>query len=251
MGLKSIVFSLLPTSLQHNIIIKKTGFRFLEKANFTDTIQTEMFLPGGKQQTWINRFSKPYGHEPEVVKWYERHLKSNDVVYDIGAHMGYFAVLISKIKPGCQFHGFEANWFIAKYFKMNQQHHDKAGDWKLTEKFVGPVDNHKMVSIDTYMLNNPAPTIFQMDVDGEEINVLSGAKNLLARAQTTFIVEVHPKDLADRKQSESQFVALFDPAIYELSYLPNLRSDASKWADSISELDRKEEYYLCAKPKNS
>jgi hypothetical protein len=248
MGLKSMIFSMLPKAMQHDMIIKKTGFYLMEKAHFTSAIHTEMYMPPQKQ-TWVNRFSKPYGHEPEVVKWYERNLDATDVVYDIGSHMGYFAVLVSKLKPGCKFHGFEANWFIARYFKMNQKHHDKSGHWKLTEKFVGAKDNLEMVAMDTYIAQNEAPTIFQMDVDGEEINVLSGAKKLLAQGRCTFIVEVHPKDLADRQQTDAQFVALFDSNLYDLTYLPNLRSDKTKWAKDISDEDRKEEYYLCATPK--
>jgi hypothetical protein len=108
-----------------------------------------------------------------------------------------------------------------------------------------------MIRIDTYIKENGSPTIFQMDVDGEEINVLSGAKALLASGTCTFIVEVHPKDLADRKQSDKAFVALFDTTLYDLRYLPNLRSSNTSWVDTISESEALEEYYLCASPKSS
>ena len=250
MGLKSMLFSMLPTKMQHDMIIQKTGFHLMEKAYFTDSICTELYMPP-KQQAWKNRLSKPYGHEPEVVKWYERNLTSKDVVFDIGSHMGYFAVLVSKLQPQSRFHGFEANWFIASYFKMNQSKHDPMRNWKLTEKFVGSSDSSEMIRIDTYVKENGSPTIFQMDVDGEEINVLSGAKALLDSGTCTFIVEVHPKDLADRKQSDKAFVALFDTNLYDLRYLPNLRSSNTSWVDTISESEALEEYYLCASPKSS
>jgi hypothetical protein len=219
----------------------------MEQAHFTNRICTGLYMPP-KQQAWKNRLSKPFGHEPEAVKWYERNLQPHDVVFDIGSNMGYFAVLVSKMQPQAKFHGFEANWFIASYFKMNQKLHDPNSAWRLTEQFVGKNDSSEMIAMDTYIRQNVAPTIFQMDVDGEEINVLSGAKALLAAGTTTFIVEVHPKDLADRKQSDKDFVALFDPALYKLRFLPNLRSDATAWTDNITEQEAKEEYYLCATP---
>jgi hypothetical protein len=250
MGLKSFIFSLLPKEMQHDMIIKKTGYHFMERAHFTPHLSAGLFMPP-KQQAWKNRLSKPYGHEPEVVKWYERNLKSEDVVFDIGAHMGYFAVLVSQMKPGIRFHGFEANWFIARYFKMNQAHHKAQEQWKLTEKFVGNRDSKDMIRIDSYIEQNGFPTIFQMDVDGEEINVLAGAQKLLASGTCTFIVEVHPKDLAERNQSHLDFVALFDKNVYDLQYLPNLRSESSKWSATISERDQEEEYYLCASPKGA
>jgi hypothetical protein len=250
MGIKSLIFSMLPKKMQHDRIIQKTGFFFMEKAYFTDSICTGLYMPP-KQQAWKNRLSKPYGHEPEVVKWYERNLKSGDVVFDIGSHMGYFAVLVTKMNAEAKFHGFEANWFIASYFKMNQKLHDPQGSWKLTEKFVGKQDNAEMIAMDTYIRQNGQPTIFQMDVDGEEINVLSGAKALLAAGTTTFIVEVHPKDLAERGQSDKDFVALFSKDLYTLRYLPNLRSEATAWTDQITEAEAREEYYLCATPKSA
>ncbi len=248
MGVKSLIFSMLPQSMQHKIIMKKTGHVFIPNVPFTNDVSAGLYIPP-KKGMWQERLSKAYGHEPQVVRWYERNLKPNDVVYDIGAHMGYFGTLVTKLQSNVEFHGFEANWFIAHYLKLNQMHNDKSRLWAITEKFVGSTNSNKMVAIDTYLKNHKSPTIFQMDVDGEEINVLSGAKNLLNAGTAIFLVEVHPKDLKERKQSEQEFVDLFPPSLYELRYLPNLRNENSEWSNSISAQDRTEEYYLLAAPK--
>jgi negative regulator of genetic competence, sporulation and motility len=48
-----------------------------------------------------------------------------------------------------------------------------------------------------------------MDVDGEEVNVFNGAKSLIDLAKTTFIIEVHPKDLKERGQNIDQVLNFF------------------------------------------
>lgn len=247
-SLKSTIFSLLPESVQHRIILKKTGFKLLENGYFTNDIKTKMYMPPN-QPLWVNRMSKPYGHEPEVVKWYERNLKNSDVVFDIGVHIGYFAILTSKLKPNISFHGFEGNWYNAYYLKLNKLLHDQKSQWFITEKFVGKSDDSKMISIDNYISKkNASPTIFQMDVDGEEINVLSGAKKLLDAATCIFLIEVHPLDLANRKQTTEQFLKIFDSTKYKFRYLANLRADNSFWSDKISSAEMKDEFYLMALP---
>ncbi|MFN0032103.1 MAG: hypothetical protein ACKVOR_08090 [Flavobacteriales bacterium] len=228
--------------------MKKTGHLFLQNVPFTDHVKSDLYIPP-KKGMWQLRLSKAFGHEPQVVRWYERNLRADDVVFDVGAHMGYFGTLVSKLQPSVQFHGFEANWFIAHYLKLNQGINDPGSKWHITEKFVGSRDSREWIAIDTYMQTHAAPTIFQMDVDGEEINVLSGAKKLLDAATSIFLVEVHPKDLKERNQSEAEFVALFNTDKYELRFLPDLRNENSEWSDNISAQHRTEEYYLLAAPK--
>lgn len=248
MGLKALIFSLLPESVQHKIIMRKTGFRFVENAHFTPTLSGEVYIPP-KSETWARRFSKAYGHEPEIVKWFERNLKKDDVVFDVGAHLGYFGMLVNKIHPGITFYGFEGNWFIASYQKMNRAHMKHEGTWHIVEKLVANKDEGEFISINQFLKKNPTPSIFQMDVDGEEINVLSGAGNLLQAGKTTFLIEVHPKDLADRHQSVDAFLNLFDTSKYDLMYLPQLRSIEAKWKDHLTAEDRSDEFYLLANPK--
>lgn len=248
MGLKSFVFSLLPQDMQRKMIMKKTGHLFLQNVPFTHSLSSDLFIPP-KKGMWQQRLSKAYGHEPQVVRWYERNLNPNDVVFDVGAHMGYFGTLVTKLQPTAQFHGFEANWFIAHYLKLNKAHNDSNNTWHINEKFVGGRDSKDMIAMDTYLNSHSSPTIFQMDVDGEEINVLSGAKKLLDAATAIFLVEVHPKDLKERNQSEAQFVELFNNNKYDLRFLPDLRNENSLWSDTISEHHRTEEYYLLAAPK--
>jgi hypothetical protein len=250
MGLKKIVFELLPEAFQRRIIIQKTGFNLFENAKFTPTIETDIYTTP-KLGSWKERLSVPYGHEPEVVKWFERYLRSDDVVFDVGAHMGYFAVLCNAIAANSEFHAFEANWFIATYLKKNKELHDKLNKWFIIEKFVGSENRKDFIAIDSYTQKAASPTVFLMDVDGEEINVLRGANELIAAASCTFLIEVHPVDLAKRNQAITELFEFFDEKTYKLAYLPNHRDLTANWCESIADGDKENEFFLLATPKNS
>lgn len=247
-AVKRMIFNMLPEKTQRERIIRKTGFVSIDQGHFTPGLTRPMRIPP-KEQIWKERLSKPYGHEPEVVRWYERNLRADDVLYDVGTHLGYYAALTSGLKPGIAFHGFEGNWFMAEYFLMNKAQLDKANRWHMTQKLVGDRDDDTFVSINHYLQNNPTPSIFQMDVDGEEISVMRGAGHLLGNGITTFIIETHPVDLAKRGKSVQEFLNFFDSEKYDLRYLPDLRAEVTAWTDALSETQLKNEFYTLAVPK--
>ncbi|MFM7725064.1 MAG: hypothetical protein ACKO7B_00040 [Flavobacteriales bacterium] len=247
MNIKKMVFEMLPEALQHRIILKKTGHHLYENAQATPNIHFSIYTTP-KIGVWKTRLQTPYGHEPQVVKWFERNLNATDVIYDIGAHMGYYAVVASKMAPGVEFHAFEANWFIAHYLKLNKQLHDTTGSWHIVEKFVGKENKKGFVVVDQYIQSRKPSSIFFMDVDGEEINVLNGAKQLLEKGNCTFLIEVHPADLKDRNQYVPELLQLFSPEKYALRYLPNHRGKDSVWGEHISDQDIQQEFFLLATP---
>jgi len=249
MGLKKLIFSALPTTIQHRIILKKTGYRKLEDVPFTSSHRADFFLTP-KSQTWENRLSTPYGHEPGVVQWFERNLQKEDVVYDIGANMGYYGVLLNAIHPGIEFHGFEGNWFTNYYQDLNRRNLGVADSWHIIEKLVGDSDQRGFIQVNTYLKSNRRPSIFLMDVDGEEVTVLKGAGNLIDGGDCTFLIEVHPRDLAKRGLTSKQVVDFFNPVTYRLRYLPALREEQSTWKDTITETEQSEEFFLLATPLN-
>ncbi len=250
MRLKDHIFSLLPKFIQRKVIMGKTGFLLVKEASLTQDLKSDIYIPP-KQSLWIDRISSPYGHEPQVVKWYERNLKEDDVVFDVGANFGYFGILTTLLKPTVRFHGFEGNWFVTYYQRLNRRHLGKEKNWKINEVMVGDHRGGGFIRIDDYVSNHEFPTIFQMDVDGEEINVLNGALELLKSGKTTFLVEVHPVDLANRGKTVQQFLGLFDPALYSFRYLPDLRSPESEWSEVITPLQLEDEFYLLATPRRT
>jgi hypothetical protein len=247
MSIKSFVFSLLPLSTQRRIILQKTGQKVISNAALTPTITLDVVIPP-KGNTWVNRLAKPYGHEPEVVKWFERNLKNDDVVFDVGAHFGFYGILATQLCPQVKFYGFEGNWFTISFQESNRLKSPQPNNWFPINKMVGDHANKDFVMIDQYINDGIVPTVFQMDVDGEEVNVFNGAKSLIALAKTTFIIEVHPKDLKERGQNIDQVLNFFSDEKFKKAYLPNLRKLDTQWTAELSAEERTEEFYFLATP---
>ncbi len=63
-----------------------------------------------------------------------------------------------------------------------------------------------------------APTLVKIDVEGHEIGVLEGARGLIARGRTSFVVEFHPHLVTAYGRSADDLVALL-PAGWRISQL--------------------------------
>lgn len=250
MGLKSFVFSLLPVSVQRKIILQKTGQLVLNNTSLTPTIQLDVVIPP-RGTTWVNRLAKPYGHEPQVVKWFERNLKNDDVVFDIGAHFGFYGILCTQLCHNVKFYGFEGNWFTISFQEHNRLRSPNPQNWHLINKMVGKKAGKDFVTVNGYADQGIVPTVFLMDVDGEEVNVFAGAEKLIAMGKTTFLVEMHPKDLKERGQHVDEVMAYFSDELYTKVFLPDLRNDNTEWKNEINQDEKSEEFYFLATPKNN
>ena len=249
--MKKLIFSLLPRAWQRRFILHRTGFKVTDVKVSPSTRFRMCIMP--KTTTWDARLGREYGHEPQITKFYEQSLKENDIVFDVGAQMGYFPCLISAISPKVKVFAFEANWFTHSFLLRNKVMNDPGDKWSVYNYFISDTD--KSEKGETYRTINTivssqkiVPTIFQMDVDGEEHRILRGAGTLLNNGVTEFLIEVHPKDLKDRGISVQEFLGYFNPEKFVFRYLPDLRSNSSVWVDDIARVDLSEEFYLYAAP---
>lgn len=64
-------------------------------------------------------------------------------------------------------------------------------------------------------VNGLAPEIIKIDVEGSEIAVLEGARELLARHAPTIFLSVHPAELAALGQSDTELAKLIDDLGYQ------------------------------------
>jgi hypothetical protein len=253
-AIKKFVFNCLPTSMQRNIIFRKKGIEYFKDVRVSDKVTIQYVLPPGSR-LWQERLSKKYGHEPLVVQFYEKYLRNDDVIFDIGAQMGYFPSVISAIKPAAKVHCFEGNWFYERYFMRNKELNDKANSWVFNLNFVaksaGKIEGVKAITLNSYCRKNKCiPTIMQMDVDGEELNVMQGATDLLTNKTTEFLIEVHPADLAKRGIKLETFLSLFTEKDFDIKYLPDFRELDTAWITDYSKVNKNEEFYIYAAPKN-
>lgn len=173
------------------------------------------FFPG----CWLGT----YEHEKQIL--FEQLVRSGSVVFDIGAHVGFFTLLASVlVGPGGRVFAFEPLPRNLHYLKEHLQLNAIANA-EVIEAAVadtggvvtfdqGPeglrgsfariaalglrgspeaIINVKTLSLDEEMVKGalPLPHHMKIDVEGGELLVLSGARSLLSEARPTLFLSTH------------------------------------------------------------
>jgi FkbM family methyltransferase len=157
-------------------------------------------------------------YEPHVTRQIERLLKRGDVFLDIGANMGYFSMLASKIvDAGGKVLAFEPNpTNVQLIFRSLQEGRTKnvvvyplaASDSGQILRFVnvgtnaGVVTPHsrmqrcdflaQSVAIDDVLGAEPRVDLIKIDIEAHEPFALQGMRKLVARCRPKLITEFHP-----------------------------------------------------------
>jgi FkbM family methyltransferase len=135
-------------------------------------------------------------YEHELLRPIESLIHHDSVVYDIGAHFGYWAIVLSRLCPQGKVFAFEPSpenrARLRKNVVMNsiQNIHivpfavsDRVGtshlssDGSMAKIGVGP-ENIETITLDEFCKNNPAPDMMLIDVEGHAGEVLRGASGV-------------------------------------------------------------------------
>lgn len=158
-------------------------------------------------------------YEIALTKLFEKYVKKGDIVYDLGAHVGYFTLLSSVlVGENGKVYAFEPNKKVLKLLNnhvkinkcknvviidkavsnINGVFHFDTGDGSWTGK-LSKTGGHgvEVVSLDDFVSKNniPMPNIIKIDVEGEELNVLKGAKDLLIKCNPIIFLSSHSQEL--------------------------------------------------------
>lgn len=146
-------------------------------------------------------------YEQDIVHFLKRKIPDGAVYFDIGANIGSLGLPIVKTKPQIQYFGFEASPIVFSYLEMNFKD-NLILNFQLFNNLVHRDDNQSMkfYQSELYGKSSLAPTYttdyvmvkslsidnfcnthniefidwMKVDVQGFEINVFEGMKNLLA-----------------------------------------------------------------------
>lgn len=172
--------------------------------------------------------------EPETIEWIEGHLRSSDVLYDIGANVGaYSFVANAYVKGEAQIFAFEPGYETFNRLCQNI-HLNRAGDnivpcnvalsdgvgfvtFRFAETDPGAashgqdgapvregvtrfVHSQRVLGftldrfVETFRL--PLPNLIKIDVDGPDLEILRGARTTLASPSLrTVLIEVEPASI--------------------------------------------------------
>ena len=161
--------------------------------------------------------------EPWIARLCKSLVRPSDVVYDIGAHIGYTTLLFAHFLDSTGIvHAFEILPSTADYMLKTVKANNirnitvhVVGLGAEEKIFVLPVGNTgmtsilekpqegqkcepcKVVTLDTYMNENglPLPNLIKIDIEGAEIECLMGSTKLINKCRPTMIIAFHSKKL--------------------------------------------------------
>jgi FkbM family methyltransferase len=159
-------------------------------------------------------------YERAVQVAFEELLRPGDTVWDVGAHIGFFSLLASRlVGPNGCVHAFEP--IAANRERLlaslelngatNVAVHDCAlsdtpGErilfacgasetWTLIERGEAEGIPIRCKTIDELAASGPPPTLVKIDAEGAEVDVLRGGLELIAKQHPTLLVEFHDEQL--------------------------------------------------------
>lgn len=158
-------------------------------------------------------------YEYQKQRLFERTVKPRDIVFDIGANVGFYTLLASTL-VGSSGHVFAFEpvpsnvFFIKEHLRLNQVTNvtvieeavsDSLGVASFADgssRCTGRLASEggyqvRTVSLDELVFNGkaPAPSCMKIDVEGAEMLVLSGAKSLLREVHPVIFLATHSSDL--------------------------------------------------------
>jgi len=226
-----------------------SNYETVYRSEVIDNVYMNIGYPK-RDQLWSDRLSVKNGHESGVCHWLHKNLKPEDIVFDIGSNFGFYPSLISSLNSNTKIHCFEPDSVYFLYLESNKNRCPCGHHWILVNKFVSDTTNKHSISLDEYTkATHIIPSIVKVDIEGAEILLLRGSKNLIKQRKTVFLIEVHSKLLKNFNSSVEEVLACF-PDDYRLKALTNLRNNQSiNWSDDLSRLHDTDHHYLYAGAK--
>ncbi|WP_228851060.1 FkbM family methyltransferase [Aegicerativicinus sediminis] len=172
--------------------------------------------------TW---FYPRYGygkiHEPVTTDLFSKYSKKDSIVIDVGAHLGYFSCIASKLAPKGKVYAFEVDPLAYRLTQnnvaLNKLYNVEVYNTAISNTnegvsinalitpnpgiVINKITQEKVVKIPSTTLdqfcteNHISPELIKIDVEGAEFLVLEGMKNLLSREKMVIILEIHPSHL--------------------------------------------------------
>ena len=173
--------------------------------------------------------------EPNTRNWFLENLKPEDVIFDIGAHIGLYSILFSQKTNNV--YSFEPtstydNLLLPNLEKNNITNVNtfklgfgsKSG--KINEKIYkiwgeSPFeDEYDFDTIDEYVERTGIkPSIIKIDVDGFDYEVLKGGENYLRENSVTLCVEVAQLPLGTRGHTTNDLIEYLNGLGYNIKHI--------------------------------
>jgi FkbM family methyltransferase len=218
------------------------------------------------------RCSKGNIHEENVTKLLVECLKDTKCFVDVGANIGYYSVLASKIASNAVIYSFEmdaSNYTILnKNLTLNNcinanMYQVAVSDINGIVGYIGDPSNPspmyslsnfasqdssknaisvKAITLDDFFIDKKLiPDLIKIDVEGAELKVLRGMHHLLEQGNIKFFIEIHPILLFLKFKSsvEEVLTILFENG-YSVFEISDMRGKGKTF--NLKKLDRRSRF---------
>jgi FkbM family methyltransferase len=251
-GFKSLLSAIM-NRIEHNI--RESQWRIQRKdeleLNYKD-VDVKLDTSSKIAKNWLfPRYIDGDLHEPGLTKYLLESLQKDDVFYDVGANVGYFAAFASAVCDGGRIHIFELDENLIEinksHFKLNRNsaifNHVAVSDIdddSVTHPVAGPEatvphlyeessvngESVQTITLGTYIKSHDPPDVMKIDVDGFEYRVLKGAKSLLKKGHPRILLlELHPEYIIEFGNTIYDVLDLLEDIGYHYYYLDHERED--------------------------
>jgi len=168
----------------------------------------------GKKWLLASRSNFFWGtYEPEQTQAFQKIIRSGDVVFDVGAHYGYYTLLSSALAgPKGKVFAFEPSPgnipCLKKHLDINHCDNVQVIELALSDhEGRARFDNHagsgtghlsldgqievQITSLDAMSARLPAPNVLKIDCEGAEVEVLKGGEKTICSAKPAIFLSTH------------------------------------------------------------
>lgn len=173
--------------------------------------------------------------EPIITQTIIETMNDNGLFFDIGAHAGIYSLFAAKV--GFNVISVDANPDICKIIQLNKEINNikcinilnnavgnqrkkvflQGMDPRVGSRLVKPrykehstlLPNVNMVRLDDLVEKYGIPNLVKIDIEGHEVNAIQGAKKIIQKGVTTFIIDIHNHYFASNRVRKRAFLDLF------------------------------------------
>ena len=211
-----------------NVFLNKNGVQLKENENFNlklaDSVNVSVdsnisfSLIGIDPRSTMKKSINNYGcYEPLMVKKILKNVQETDIVYDIGAHIGYYSSIFNKVTKSKEVVSLEPDFYSSNLIKRNTNERGI-----VVNKFIGSKLGYNTTTLnDLSSMLNLEPSVIKMDIEGFEVEAFDGGWEIIRNLRPQIFLEIHPKFI--NKRNPKAFNKLIDELfkLYNMEYARN------------------------------
>ena len=211
-----------------DVFLNENGVQLKENENFylqlADSVSvsidsnTSFSLIGIDSRSTMQKSINNYGcYEPLMVEKILKNVRETDIVYDIGAHIGYYSSIFNNVIKSKEVVSIEPDFYSSNLIKRNTNERGI-----VVNKFIGRELGYNTTTLnDLSSMLNLEPSVIKMDIEGFEVEAFEGGWEVIRNLRPQIFLEIHPKFI--HKRNPRAFEKLVDELfkLYNMEYARN------------------------------